>query len=195
MEKEKKEKVEDNLHKKEMKKEKEKEVKEKEKKKVDYWKVSTIVLGLLLIIALAFPISLTGFASKDKVSGKAIDFINSNLLSTGSAELNDVSEENGLYKLNLNVNGQEIDSYVTKDGKLLFTSAISLDQEVNLPTEKVEVSVDDDPFLGPEDAEIVVIEFSDFECPYCAAAFGTHDVLVDRFKKWHSIPFTTILKN
>ncbi|MBT3262226.1 thioredoxin domain-containing protein [Candidatus Woesearchaeota archaeon] len=39
-----------------------------------------------------------------------------------------------------------------------------------------------DPFLGPENAAIVVVEYSEFQCPYCAAAFGTHDVLVQRFK-------------
>ena len=39
-----------------------------------------------------------------------------------------------------------------------------------------------DPFLAPENAAIVVVEYSDFECPYCAAAFGTHEILVQRFK-------------
>lgn len=35
------------------------------------------------------------------------------------------------------------------------------------PDARVEVSVDDDPAHGPADAPVVMIEFSDFNCPYC----------------------------
>jgi len=36
------------------------------------------------------------------------------------------------------------------------------------PAGPVDVSVDDDPAQGPEDAAVTIIEFSDFQCPYCA---------------------------
>ncbi len=37
--------------------------------------------------------------------------------------------------------------------------------------QRVKVSVDDDPALGSKDAKVTVIEFSDFQCPFCRRYF------------------------
>ncbi|KPJ71632.1 hypothetical protein AMJ50_01350 [Parcubacteria bacterium DG_74_3] len=70
----------------------------------------------------------TGILSSQQVAQMAIDYINQNLLTQGLiASLVDVKEENGVYKIHLKIGEEEYDSYVTKDGKILFPEGYDLE--------------------------------------------------------------------
>ena len=40
----------------------------------------------------------------------------------------------------------------------------------------------DDPFIGPKDAKVVVVEFSDFECPFCKSAYPGIKKMIREYK-------------
>jgi hypothetical protein len=68
--------------------------------------------------------------STDEASKKVISFINTNLLNgQATAALKTTTEESGVYKILFDVGGQEYTFYVTKDGKLLFTSGGPMPEE------------------------------------------------------------------
>ncbi|MFH1211863.1 MAG: DsbA family protein [Candidatus Woesearchaeota archaeon] len=41
---------------------------------------------------------------------------------------------------------------------------------------------DTDPSIGSKDAPVVIIEFSDFQCPFCGASEGTNQKVIDYIK-------------
>ncbi|MBL7100323.1 MAG: thioredoxin domain-containing protein [Nanoarchaeota archaeon] len=98
------------------------------------WKLATVVLFALLLTSM-FTGGFKDFFTSSKVMSEkaaedAVEFINTNLLrGMGTAALKDVSELDFLYKLDLMVDDQEFESYITKDGKYLFPQGIDLTEK------------------------------------------------------------------
>ena len=95
--------------------------------------ISIIIAGLLIAGALIY----LNQGKTEKAEGQvlipqqaaqiAIDYINQNILQQGTtASLLSVAEENGVYKFRLKIGENEYDSYVTKDGKILFPESYDL---------------------------------------------------------------------
>lgn len=168
------------------------------------WLYVSVILAVFLVIS--FSGNVMSYSnnqqsvSPDSISEKALSFINNNLVDQGyTASINDIEETNGLYVLKLDISGNEYESYITKDGSLLFPTGVKLDEVTNnapsQPTEqdnqpsqptqndpdRVSLSTDDDPSFGPEDAPVTIIEFSDFQCPYCARAVPTIKQIIEEY--------------
>ncbi len=162
-------------------------------KEASTWKALTGITLVVLVLSLftqGFDFSdknvLTGAAilSLQQVEEKALTYVNTQLLQPPFQATAESSEElETLYKVTLSVAGQTVDSYVTKDGKLFFPQGFMMDgSPANDPAEEgntelsgdapelVEVSVDGDPVLGDANAPVTVLEFSDFQCPFCKKA-------------------------
>ncbi|MCD6550515.1 hypothetical protein J7K24_03145 [bacterium] len=72
----------------------------------------------------------TSALSPQVAAQKAIDFINKNMLREGvKASLIDVVEQSGLYKIKFKIENQEFESYVSRDGQLLFVQGVKIEEE------------------------------------------------------------------
>jgi len=132
--------------------------------------ISIIAAGLIIAGAFVY-VSQGGLFLKGQLSAaaaaeKAVEYINDNkdTIANGmDTSLLSVSEEGSVYKIHIKVGEGEYDSYVTKDGKLLFPSAYVMEEETNEAASSgeeatpVEVTKSDFP-----DVKLFIMSY----CPY-----------------------------
>lgn len=79
----------------------------------------------------------------------------------------------GLKKGTIPLGRQSVPVLMTKDGKYIILGEL-VDSKVN-PLEETmkKISLKDVPVEGAKDAKVTIVEYSDFECPFCQSASTT----------------------
>jgi protein-disulfide isomerase len=148
------------------------------------WVMATIVLGIIALVLLVMMLRggitgniITGKAIGGQEAGdKLIDYLNSR--TGGGVEYISHEDKGDLYEVMVSYQGQNIPVYITKDGEYFVQGAELISGQGDTPTQKpqtpsepVEVSIDDDAIKGDPNAPVTIIEFSDYECPFCGKYF------------------------
>lgn len=165
--------------------------------------VFAIVAIVLLIILAVRPSGAGGdVVSADKAGENLVGFINAQ--GNGNAEVVSSEKDGALYKVTVSYNGQNIPVFVSLDGKYLIDSPVLLSADSAAPNSgssvsgPVDIEIGGSPVIGNSNASVTVVEFSDFSCPFCAAASGHSEEMLkymkSKYPTWEPI-VTNLMKD
>jgi len=108
-------------------------------KKIIFFSVAVFLAGIIVASATVY----FGYGMINQILGKefpanlvaenTVKYINENFLTQGNtASLVSILDEGGIYKIVLDISGQEYESYVTKDGVFLFPDGYKMKKEVEV---------------------------------------------------------------
>jgi len=154
--------------------------------KFNLWILTTVICLVLALVALTgWPIELrtTGMATTgmtvaltgDQAAKKAVDYLNNNIIQTGTATLVEVEEVSDVYEVTVSYQGQEVPVYITKDGLYMFLSQ-PLDTSKEIPKQPEQPDQPQEiPKIDRPTAELFVMSF----CPYGVQAENIMKPVVD----------------
>ncbi len=140
------------------------------------WIVISVILAIALVISFFWRVpTSSGTVSAQVAAANAVAFINSQ--GQGTVTLGSVSQKGAFYEVKVKFQGQELPVFVTLDGNYIVPnplpitpSAVPLtpEQKQQPPVDQVvNVTVGDSPAKGNRDAKVVIVEFTDYQCPFC----------------------------
>ena len=79
----------------------------------------------------------------------------------------------GNLEVSLGQQTQNVAFYVSRDGRYLFRGdAVDLTVDP-LKLVRDKIKLDGEPSRGPADAKVTIVEYSDFQCPFCSRGYAT----------------------
>jgi len=141
-----------------------------------------VVSAVFFVNVLVRPeINLTEEEIRQK-SERAIDFVNENLIQEGSAaSLIDSFQENDLIIMEVEVEGNQFESYLSKDGKVFFPEGMKIDDYLFSDQQEEDDSMKSFIECLVEEGMVV---YASYTCPACTALaeeFGGYDKVESLF--------------
>ncbi len=160
-------------------------------KKTPFWILTSVVLLIALVLSFSQEKTYDGkIITKQEMHEKSINYINDVLLGgVDQVESIEVSEERGIYKISVAYDGNEINSYATKDGKLFFPEALNMEKDYpEIFDDQEDEQEETNEIDGNEDIGELIeclekenfIIYGSATCPYCLE-------LVDMFGGYEKI--------
>lgn len=153
--------------------------------------VVAIIIAGAIIYSAQTSRSIAGAVSAEEAKEIVMDFINNTMLQGQTpASFSAISEEYGLYKVDIIFQGNPFTSYLSKDGKTFFPEGMNIEEiksmsqttGQNLPTSTQTVNEPQESVVVPENISSFVsclkdngfVYYGANWCPYCASL--TNDV-------------------
>lgn len=142
----------------------------------------SIWLGVFAILACSGWLLSAAAKAEDDASKKIADYYRrrANIPPSAQIEVKDLqpSKIKGAKQGTLNVAGRAVGFLVSDDGRYAVFGDVE-DLTVD-PFKKVmeKIALKGQPGKGPANAKVTIVEYSDFQCPFCSRAYTTMDTQV-----------------
>lgn len=150
--------------------------------------LAIIVTGIFIAGAIIYVnyqksgVRFSGQLSPNEAADKVLKYINENILKDkATASLIEISKESGLYKMRAKVGEEEIELYISQDGKLIFPQFINVESESlakespSQPVAPEEISQSDVP-----DVKLFVMSYCPFGLQMEKAFLPVYDLLKNK---------------
>jgi protein-disulfide isomerase len=157
-------------------------------------------LWIAALLAIAFVAAPAILMADDASNQKVIDYYRrkSNLPPEVQATIVDIKDskipgaKTAVLKLTRGGQTQNVDLLMSPDGKYVVFGEVEDVTSDPFKAIAAKINLKDEPMRGPKDAKVTIVEYSDFQCPYCARA---HQTITDQVMKEYEGKVRLVHKN